>query len=967
MFSISHSSDIKQSLSPDSAITHIAYSYVKQTHLRFLVIDYKSLLVEIQSKSSKHNLLIPCTHLANLCLIPKADVIGLLSKTHLWILPFAFIDHYNLISEYWEKLIKSEEPQNILNATKQGLKRSSCIKPLAHNFPFPVFVDKKEEETFGKLLANIHVLKLAQHNWKQVHYWEDIKNGCYLICIAENGLFQWISLINFKEELMLQLKLIVKDSYLVQADSLRESYLLLQSQTNSYWKMWLSTKNTKSVLQTNWGIKNEPDTDSDIINVLAGYKVLSMQYMRYNMYGLIAYKDSQAYIFDSRNLDAPIVSYQLDEFIYEDDLFIGIIGKYLLVHSKHKIKIYSQNLLTVQVNKEIDKNIYTDWTYKDYANLDSLAQVLNLEEYESISLGTIIYKGTENVEKIFSQSEAKALTSTAITFATSKGLIEIEMSPITFNTIRHALTTVKSPYELRQLEIFFQSTGFTLNEYMAKLSEILFNEKQLTLAFRYAALSEKEPIQVLSEYLRFEQLYEDIYRWVIQLFVIEKDIHQNRAEQYILVITYILIKINRTDIAPYIKFAEFKKLFKKDKYLRYEGFILGTEKPSLKKLVAEEGLKKYPWILSLARILLSKQLAKWMKEKESFLLGGLNKLVFEPNNFGLPLSKPDKTLDKEVDVIALQREIMTAELEEVKINKFYTRIIPWTCEHLLGFLYQLPYKQRIELFIIKNLLSTPEIGIFYQLKHQFFVKCSQRNYLETLNKISAYDILQAIKTVTFDYRVFSPDKPLIKICKFDQMISVSNGLLSSMHLNKTISPSFFNGTALNYGAGATETKRIDSLKKIRSNLAISYNTLQSKYPSYYSAFLTPYVSALIILRKKTQYPITMMEYQLFKLLSLLLLKLHKSIDTGIVLKLLIETKQWKGIGKIMIKRKAWSEALQALDLAYRDNVEEIANVAISFLVEQRPIEFYVFLLKFLADHSESLRISFEEKLLKVEC
>eukprot|EP00826_Nyctotherus_ovalis_P029064 TRINITY_DN22925_c0_g1_i1.p1 TRINITY_DN22925_c0_g1~~TRINITY_DN22925_c0_g1_i1.p1 ORF type:complete len:165 (+),score=46.68 TRINITY_DN22925_c0_g1_i1:73-567(+) len=151
------------------------------------------------------------------------------------------------------------------------------------------------------------------------------------------------------------------------------------------------------------------------------------------------------------------------------------------------------------------------------------------------------------------------------------------------------------------------------------------------------------------------------------------------------------IRDSRTDIAPYIKFAEFKKIFKRGKYLSYEGFVLSSEKAAQKKLVADEGMKKYPWILSLARILLSKQLAKWMKEKEAFLLGGLNRLVFEPNSFALPLGKSEKAAEKEEDVVTLQREIMTAELAEVKSNKFYTRIVPWVCEHLLGFLYPVSY------------------------------------------------------------------------------------------------------------------------------------------------------------------------------------------------------------------------------------------------------------------------------------
>eukprot|EP01022_Parablepharisma_sp_SALTPOND_P012788 TRINITY_DN165_c1_g1_i1.p1 TRINITY_DN165_c1_g1~~TRINITY_DN165_c1_g1_i1.p1 ORF type:complete len:1087 (+),score=71.83 TRINITY_DN165_c1_g1_i1:1806-5066(+) len=962
MFSVRYASEIKKDLCPESTILRSAYSYVHQTHLSILLTDHESLLAEWFSKDSNKfcHLLISTTQLLDIYLVPR--LITLLSKTHLWILPLHFIEHYELIAEYWDSLITAPEPQDMLISSKNDIKRSNRTKPL-FDLSTPAFSGKKVEN-IEKIIMNMHIFKLTSNNWKQIHYWEDL-HGSFIICVSGNGSFRWISLNSFKEELMLQLKLDIKETHMVQAGFLRESYLLLSDTNGKHWKMWLSTKEVKSILQSNVNAKAE--SESDILNVLSGYKVLSVQHIKYNMCGVIAYKDSQIHLFDCSNLDMPIVSYQLFLESPIKNFSVGIIGKYLLIQEKNKIKVHSQNLLMGSICKSPSKVSYCDWLFKDYSNLDSLFQVLSLEKYGEVVFEKVVYNEVEDIEKLFAQSEPKALASTMIRFFTSHGFIEVGMTPMTLATVKDALISVQTPYQLRQIEIFLQAAGYPLNDCLAKLSDTLLAEKQTKLAFRYAVLAEKDPIQVLSEYLQFEVLYEDMYRWLTQLLTFEKYIDQSRLEQYLLVLAYILVKVNRTDIAPYIRFSEFKKIFKKPKYLDYSKFILESEQNVQKKLVSEEGIKKVQWVLSLARILLSTGLEKLTQEKEKLLLSGLNKLIFENNSLGLSSTKLESSskLEPITDVVTLQKEIMNTQALAAKPVKYYAKIIPWIRERLLGYKLH-PYRQ-VELYIIKGLLTSTEPNIYYQLKHkeQFYSSFDFHSFLRVLHQMSLFDILQLIKTVTFNYHLFYPSKPLINVARADQFFSNNSGLLFSLLHSSSTSVNVFNYTAVNFAqvTKSTTTKNIETLKKIRSNLAISYNALKAKHASYFSAFLTPYVCALILLTSKSVHPVSLMEYQFIKLLPLLLSRFNTAIDMRLITKLLIETKQWQIVRKIATDNHAWVDSLQAAYLG--ESLEEVATLAVGFLASPKPVEFYIFLLNFLKENSVDIKDNFEARLLLV--
>jgi len=982
MFSIRNKSEIRKNLlSEKCKILQSEYVFRENMSISLFLTDEPSILVERISKihGKLPDFKIQSPFILDFCIVQKLNIIALLTKTHLWILPINFVNSYDAIKEIWVEIIKTVEPSTFL------------IELVKNN-------KLKKEDTVTQILLGIQIIKLAESDWKQIHFWENpnnpTPNGNYMIIISESGLFQWISLSMYQKELQYQLKLQISASYLIQTSFLSESYILICDTKNEYWKMWLSTKGEKSILQsTNWLLNFDTRVESDIMNVLSGYKLLTIQYIKYNMCGIILYniKDSQISIFDCGNLDVPIINYSLS---IKDltNCSVGIIGKYLLIQdAENVIQIHSQNLLmgknsTIPSKK---KDVYYDWTYKDYSDLDSLFQTLIIDSSPSnrIKFDQVIYYETDDIAKLFTQTEPKALSCTLLRFFTDNGCLEIGMTPINSNIARHALITVESPYRLRQLEIYLQAAGYSLNEYLLKLSENLFGEGKIQLAFRYAVLSEKDPILILSEYLKYEILYPDIYKWVIQLLVFESKSDLSRVEQYILVLCYIIVKTSRADISPYIRFSEFKALFnKKPKYLQYTDFNINCEeKLNVKQFLNIENIKKIPWVLSIIRILYSSVLFKYIQEKESYLLAALSKLLFDQEKIpALLLStnqekSPSKDTSEKLDVINLEKEILNTQALSKKPIKFYMKTIPWLRERILNFMHLLSPQKQAELFIIKNFLNSTESNLFYQLKHQKNIGFASefQNFIKNLQNLSCNELLQILKNVTFDFHILTPDKSIIKQTKLDQFLVFYNGLLNSMKQQENPSKigitllSLFENTALNFSQSMRfrkeSTKFVDTLKKIRSNMAISHIALKSKYSHYYSQFMTPYLCTMILLFSKNgNIHQSGLEQQFNKLSKLILSKFQSVFDTKVITKLLIECKQFKLIAKIMAENSCPIESLQASFIDCKpEKYDEICDLAVSFLSVQRPVEFYIFILKFIQEQGDPIKHNFEEKLLNV--
>ncbi len=739
------------------------------------------------------------------------------------------------------------------------------------------------------------------------------------------------------------------------------------------------------MLVTGWQRKSEGE-ENEIVSVLPGYKLHSAQHMKFNMIGIIATTGGNcAHIFDSTNLDQPIVSYPL---IFpggepaEDCFGIGVIGKYLLLHDRRTrtVSVFSQNLLMGPIRKVRDRAaaVYSDWTYKEYSDIDSLFQTISLETFgDSTIFERTVYLETEDIEKAFALPEPRAVYCTAMRFLTRDGIVELGMTPLTPATVKSALVSVQSPYKLRQLEIFLQSIGYPLNEYMAQLSEGLMQEGYTRLAFRYAVLSEKEPIQVLSDYLKYEALYDAIYRWVLQILVYEKSLssaYESHLQQYVLVLAYIIVKTRRKDLAPYIRFSEFKQIFRKEKYVDYGSFS-SRQSAAQRSLFAEDAIGRHPWLLSLARILFSSALARLIHEKEGYILSDLNKLMFGDEQFLLALPKQEKRKEEKkmtLDLISLQKEIMSTQARESRSVKYYTKTVSWVRERLQQGTNQLEPARRAEMYILRGMVASAEPNIFYQLKHRNKCSCSSvedfQSYTDVLRKMSPEEIVETVVAVTFDYRIFSPDKPLVKSAKVDSFLAFNNGLLTPMRADKGNEPTkMFEQTALTYlhSEGGTRPKLMEKVKKIRSHLAISYNSLKQKYAHYFAAFLTPYVAALIVLAQKEVYPLTPFDYQLMKLLSLLITKLNSSLEMRSTLRLLVECGRWQLAGKLMAELSEPVLALQALYIANRDqSADEVSRIAISFLGSAKQFEYYQFLFRFLGEHREVLP-RFEEQLLDV--
>ncbi len=251
MFSIRHASEIKKLLRPDATVLKSAYCYTGPTHLSFLITNCESLLVDRYEKEGgkDYQLLIPTRQLCDLCVDPAYNVLALLSQSHIWILPLQFVEYYDLVADYWVELITNPEPQDVLVSSKSHIRRGNKSKFVFTSpaFSRPGFTGKSaDEDMAARIIMNTHVFKLNADRWKFLHCWEDTttsRASRYLLCISESGAFQWISLDTYKEEAMLQLKLGVKSSILIQAGFLHESYLLVVDQRGDSWKMWLSSRN----------------------------------------------------------------------------------------------------------------------------------------------------------------------------------------------------------------------------------------------------------------------------------------------------------------------------------------------------------------------------------------------------------------------------------------------------------------------------------------------------------------------------------------------------------------------------------------------------------------------------------------------------------------------------------------------------------------------------------------------------
>lgn len=833
---------------------------------------------------------------------------------------------------------------------------------------------------------NTQISKLQAGSWKRLHYWEDTSSSKikhYLIIVSDDGGFQCLLLNTQKEEFMLQLKIKLSDTMLIQAGFLLESYIIIADQKGEYWKMWLGTKGAKSIICAGWpksSNKTKEDRDTDIVNVLNGYTLLSIQYIKCSMVGIIAAKVSTLCLFDAGNLDAPLAIFPIPgdniNLCNPGEYSANIIGKYVLLYDKQKAKInvYSQNFLLAPAKKPQNINNYVDWTTKDYSILDTLFQVLDLTIYgKEHTFEQMICLGSESIEKTLEESETKADSSFAMRFISHDSIIDIGMSPITREKFLNFLINVKSPYELRQLEIFMQSCGWSMNDEYLKVSEELLKQNMLHLAFRYSVLSEKDPIKVISDYLRCDILFDSLFKWIIQLLIYDKSKDEHKTQQYILVLAYIILKAQRTDISQLIKFSEFKQLFKYEKYLNFNLYSVKIT-PENKLFMENDLFNKYPWLLILFRILYSSKLAKWVQDKEKVLLSEFNSILFSCDKLYMISTspRPDKNAkDTTKDVISLEKEIMSMERKAQKIPKFYIHFIPWIRERIQMTLPLLQAKQKIEVSILKGLISQIEPNIFYQLKHRNKLGSlppeSISKLTAQLSELSSGEIKNVIKTITFDYRIFNPQKPLIKSHKAFSFFALYNGLLSSMKNSKNPT-TLFENTALSLGFPSTpdNAKRLEKLKKIRSHIAISYNAIKDKHSQYYSCFLTPYVATLIVLAEREVQPLSFIDYHLMKLLSVLLTKLHSSINMPIIMQLLVQCNQWHLLGRMMLQQEDYIVAFQAQYMEKRElGNAEIAKLAISFFsVSKIPFMFFQFLFKFLEEHKDVVK-AFEDALLNV--